>query len=93
MYRNNLKRIREEKGLSLRQLAQKCDISYQTVLNLETGKHNFTPRMLDTMCDVLETDIYELLGTSVFNFANFSPKTKEDIEKLRSILDKLEETM
>ncbi|GEN77170.1 helix-turn-helix domain-containing protein [Chryseobacterium hagamense] len=40
LFGNQIKTLRKEKGLSLRQLAQLCDIDYSDISKIEKGQRN-----------------------------------------------------
>jgi transcriptional regulator with XRE-family HTH domain len=53
-----LAELRKEKGLSIRSLADKCEMSKSTIVNIEQGR--FSPRVeiVDKICSALEAEIY-----------------------------------
>lgn len=53
-----LAELRKEKGLSIRSLADKCEMSKSTIVNIEQGR--FSPRVeiVDKICSTLEAEIY-----------------------------------
>ncbi len=56
---NHLRKLRESKGLSLRELELRGDLSRQYISDIETGKVNFTFYTLLKLCDLLEIDLAE----------------------------------
>lgn len=59
----NLRRIREDKDLSLRQLAQRCDVDYSNIGKIEKGKMNIT---LNTIFELIEG--LEITAKELFDF-------------------------
>ena len=55
----NLRRLRQAKGLSLEELADRADINRNYVGMLEREQHAATIDMLEKLADVLETDPVE----------------------------------
>lgn len=45
--------IRKEKGLSIRELAEQCGVSYQNITKIENGKYNVSIDILWKLCEVL----------------------------------------
>lgn len=45
--------IRKEKGLTIRQLAEQCGVSYQNITKIENGKYNVSIDILAKLCEVL----------------------------------------
>jgi len=58
----NIRRLREEKGLSLSELAEKARISKSTLSSLESGKTNPTISTLWAIADALDISFGELIG-------------------------------
>lgn len=59
----NVKRFREKKGLSLRELSYNCNIDNSKISKIEKGKVNITLLTLMELCVALEVSPAELLGT------------------------------
>lgn len=59
----NIKRVRNEKGLTGLELAQKCNLSYGYIKNLESEKVEATISIetLTLIADVLDVDITEFM--------------------------------
>ena len=55
----NLRRLRQAKGLSQEELADRADINRNYVGMLEREQHSATIDMLEKLADVLETDPVE----------------------------------
>jgi transcriptional regulator with XRE-family HTH domain len=51
---NNLRRLREEKGLTLRELSSACNIDYSNILKIEQGKINITLTTIIDLAAALE---------------------------------------
>jgi transcriptional regulator with XRE-family HTH domain len=61
----NLKRLREQKGLSLRDIAKKIDITPSFLSQIENGKTNPSVATLKNIADALNTTIASLMGEEV----------------------------
>lgn len=57
----HLKKLREKKGLSMRELASRCDVDYAKISKLENNKANLTLTTLLELADGLEVDPKELV--------------------------------
>lgn len=67
---NNLKLIRQSKGLSQVGLAEKVDVSRQTISNLEKGKHTPSTPLALNIADALDVsveDIFKRKMSYMFN--------------------------
>jgi len=53
--------LRETKGLTLEGLASKADISYQYLSGIETGKENFSIRILEQITRALDVPLLHLV--------------------------------
>lgn len=49
--------IRKEKGLTIRQLAEQCGVSYQNITKIENGKYNVSIDILYKVCKALEVEL------------------------------------
>lgn len=58
----HLTRLRQEKGLSIRQLAATSGLEYSQVQRIEKGKVNFAFTTLIALAQGLDMDLTELLG-------------------------------
>lgn len=56
-----LRKIREKKGLSVRELASRCDVEYAKISRLENNKANLTLTTLLELAEGLEIEPKELL--------------------------------
>lgn len=61
----NLKKIREEKGLTQEQLAKLVNTSRSNITNYETGKNNASVEMLQKLSNVLNVSIDKLTDTEI----------------------------
>ena len=57
---NNLKNIRKEKGLSQFELAEKANISEQTIISIESKRLWPSDKTLSKITNALEIDIFKL---------------------------------
>lgn len=60
-----IKKIREEKGLSVAELAQKCGISSVEIRNIEKGNNKPHISRLKSIADALEYDYIELYNVLI----------------------------
>ena len=58
--KNDLKRIRTEKGLSQAQLAEMVGVSRNTVSSIETGQFNPTAKLALVLCIALDKKFEEI---------------------------------
>jgi len=58
----NIRRIRQEKGISQDRLSKQADLALNTIVNIESGENpNPTIETLKKIADALEVSIEELL--------------------------------
>ena len=62
---NHLRKIRQKKGLSMRQLAALCDIDYAKLSKVETNKANLSVTTLFEIADGLGVHPKELLNFDI----------------------------
>ncbi len=62
---NNLRRLREEKGLTLRELSSSCNIDYSNILKIEQGKINITLTTIIDLASALELNPPDLLEYNI----------------------------
>ena len=58
--KNNVERIRKEKGLSQEEFAKKLRVSRQTISSIETGKYNPSLALAFTIADFFDKKIEEV---------------------------------
>ena len=58
---NNIKRIREEKGMTQKELADKCNIIYQTIGKYERNLLNPKYETLEKIAKALEVSSFDLI--------------------------------
>lgn len=58
--KNNLKKIRKEKGLSQMQLAEMVGVSRNTISSIETGQFNPTAKLALILCIALDKKFEEI---------------------------------
>ena len=56
-----LKRLRQEQALSLRDLAQRSGVAYDTINRLELGKQDAQPRTIRRLAEALGVQPKELM--------------------------------
>ena len=57
----NIKKIRNSKGLSVQEVAYRCDIERSNLSRLEAGKTNMTIKTICLICNALNVEIVDLL--------------------------------
>ena len=57
----NIKKIRTSKGLSVQEVAYRCDIERSNLSRLEAGKTNMTVKTICLICNALNVEISDLL--------------------------------
>ena len=62
---NFIKKLRKEKGMTQSQLAEKLNISFQSVSKWETGETLPDTNILLSLCDVLDTTVDILLNGGI----------------------------
>ena len=75
----NIKRLREERGLTLRDMAKKLDVSASFLSQVETGKASPSLASLKSIADTFGTTIGALIGETVV--PNGNPVVKESERK------------
>lgn len=58
---NNIRRLRNEKGMSQQELADNANIAKSTIQRIENGTHNPTILMLETIALTITVSIEELI--------------------------------
>ena len=61
----HLKKIREDKGLSLRELSRNCDLDYSKISRMENGKTNIQLSTIFELAKGLEIEPKELLNFNI----------------------------
>lgn len=54
---NRISELRQEKGMSVNQLAEKCDVSRQNIYKIEDGKYNVSIDILYKVCKALDVEL------------------------------------
>ena len=77
--------IRNKKGLSIRELAEACGVSFANIYKIENGKYNVSIDILGKICEALRyhVDIMPNMDEVIV--------TKEEIEELREKVREIEE--
>lgn len=57
----NLKRIRQEKGYTLREVAANCNIDFAGISKMESGRVNVTLQTLEQLAEALEVATCDFL--------------------------------
>lgn len=81
-----IKRLRQKKGLTQEQFAEKIDIATRTLSGIETGENFVTSETLEKMLNILEITSNEL-----FAFDHIKPQeelVKEIIEEIKNLNDR-----
>lgn len=58
----NIKKIRQSKGLSVQEVAYRCDIERSNLSRLEAGKTNMTIKTLCLICNALNVKIKDIIA-------------------------------
>lgn len=56
-----IQRIRREKGLSVQEVAYRCNIERSNLSRLEAGRTNMTIKTLCIICDALEIGLTDII--------------------------------
>ena len=59
-----IRQLREQRGQTLENLAANADISYQYLSGIETGKENFSIRILEKIARALDMPVVGLITTA-----------------------------
>lgn len=78
-----IKKLRKQKGISQKSLAEQADISYSFMSDIENGKSNPSFDKLQRICSVLNVDFSYFLGSTV--------NTEEDSKIYHDILSYINE--
>lgn len=70
MLSDNIKNLRKNKGFSQEELANKLNVVRQTVSKWEKGYSVPDAEMLKKIAEILETDVSQLLGSSIEETSN-----------------------
>lgn len=57
----NIKKIRTSKGLSVQEVAYRCDIERSNLSRLEAGKTNMTVKTICLICSALNVEITDVI--------------------------------
>jgi len=71
-----IRKLREEKKLTLRGLAERSNLSYSFIASLEKGRYNPSRESIYSLANPLDADVNELLM-----LARFLPEQHETIEQ------------
>lgn len=80
----NIKRIRIERGLTQKQLAEQCNLSEITIRQYEDGKYIPKIGNLKKIANVLEVTVYEIYGSE--NGSVMEPNYLEWIDRTYRLL-------
>jgi len=84
--KDNLKRIRKEKGLTQRELAEKSKVSFSMVSKLESGEQlNPSLETIQKLATVLGVEPFQLLTN--IDFEKISPIVKQIDEEVTRLLN------
>ena len=79
---NNLKFFRKERNISQMQLAEKADVTFNFINDIENGKKWISPATLSKLCNALEVQPYQL-------FLDFSQKIHSENKDFSELSDDL----
>lgn len=86
----NLKRLRKRKNLSQLQFADKVDMTFTFISDVENGKKWVSPESLSKFSKVLEIEVYQLflpencIANPAQDIENFSNELAEAFNKIKS---------
>lgn len=89
----NIKRVRKEKGLTQKQLGEKCKMSESTLRQYELGFRNPKLETIVRIAAALEVNIFELMNKEDFltqknELKNFlTPERKKESEELEELIE------
>ena len=86
-FNKRLKKLREEKGITPKAMAEKLEVSVSTYRDWEYGR-KITGEPYVKISEVLNIGLGELFGKSVSDYSEF----KEAIKSVREALNRLEST-
>ena len=75
---NLIKRLRKQKGLTLRQLAEKVSVSFVNIAHIENGRIETSAKVIKEIAKALDYDVDELLARA----DNINEDVKNIIKKL-----------
>lgn len=73
---NSIRKLRERKKITLRDLADRSNLSYSFIASLEKGRYNPSRKSIYSLAGPLDADLNELLM-----LAGFLPEQSEAIEQ------------
>jgi transcriptional regulator with XRE-family HTH domain len=83
-----IKRLREQSGMSMRELAAKCDTSKSAIFLYEQGKRKPKYETLEALADVFNVDMAYLLGRQETPLMTEKPAPVDDItDEERALID------
>ena len=87
----NIKTRRKRKGWNQEKLAEKTDVSKNTISDIEAGNNFARAKTLVNLAKVFETDVYELFkpdnvlpDKSADIFAKYSEEVRERVEEIEN---------
>lgn len=83
MFKENLRRLRLEQGLTQAQLAKSIGVGQSTLNYWENGKSDITSYYIVKLCEVLKVSSDELLGIEPM------PATTDEITDILAIMNQL----
>lgn len=81
---SNIKKFRKLKGLSQFELAEKCELSEQTINSIESRRLWPSDKTILKIAEVLEIDVYKLLfpNETDFSYENDILEVRESLTKV-----------
>ena len=84
---SRLRNLRQEKRLTLRELAELVNISYSNIAMIERGERNYTSDTLQTFASFFNVSTDYLLGkTDERNPIEYTPSPKEQLQGVKLAL-------
>lgn len=87
---NNIKRLRTEKGLNMRETANLLNIPYTTYVNYEKGTREPNSEMLVRLADFYNTTVDYLLEREISTTSKKAPSVSDEAMRMARDYDKLD---
>lgn len=88
---NNLKKLRDEKNLSIRELGELTNISYSTISYMENEIRPFTQANLEILCSFFNVSADYMLGKTDVRTTSSNKEPTETIKQLKHEIQDLTE--
>ncbi len=85
---SRIKRVRDKRGITQKELADKIGVKAAVISNWETGKNRPNVDLLPAICKALSVSADELLDIKVTDNEEISEETAEIMEKFKKAEEK-----